>query len=676
MKMKIVFALLPLVLCSFAEPLDEDAWPTVVPEFTPGPSARIRRDTHIPDDQLPTTNCQLPTNLFTKPVKADVRMIAGAPQFHLDGKPFFALWGGVRQIKRPDGRPRHSSAPLSVVTVYSYVTQGSSCEAWWPSADGFNPEIFDRQAELYIRENPDAYFVWDLVLYPPKDWVKAHPADIILDDTGKPSTDGPAPFSFASKSALDVMERAMVKAMRYLESAPYANRIIGYRVNSGHFTEWISWFPQAGHVTDFSPVAQQAFAEYVRQNHPEWSDSHIPTAAERASSDPVARSRCTAYYDFYAQQTVGNIIRLMRKAREIVGPGKLLGTYCGYLMTLHVEGNSQMRGHHALKHLLDAKAVDYLMSPQPYGIRRLGDTCGEMKPFETLAANGVVPVIENDTRTSNGPYNGNNWQVHTRAQSIGIIRRDAGIALCRREPVFFYALCEGTEFDFPEFAADMAVVRKVAEHCLAQRVERPAEVAYVVSEKMFKSAPLPNEKLRRSAGFARQRYNQDGSVKRENVSCVPGTRDVFQFNYTTLARAGAPVDYVLAEDLADHPGSYKLYIEPDIIACKMRFRTAAGVTEGDTLLTVDGLRDIYARVGVHVYSRTGDPVEANDRLFTLHARFAGVKEITLLRKTTVLDVFNKRIVAKDVDTFSFDAPLHSSWLFYLGDDAETLLRNL
>ena len=55
---------------------------------------------------------------------------------------------------------------------------------------------------------------------------------------------------------------------------------------------------------------------------------------------------------------------------------------------------------------------------------------------------------------------------------------------------------------------------------------------------------------------------------------------------------------------------------------------------------------------------------------------AGVKDIKLPRKTTVLDVFNKRIVAKDVDAFSFDAPLHSSWLFYLGDDAEKLAAEL
>ena len=610
---------------------------------------------------------------FAKPSCADVRMVAGAPQFHLDGKPFFALWGDVCQRRHPDAKLRHSSAPLSVVTVFS--RSSGSDDEWWPSTDGFDPAVFDRQAEQARRDNgDDAYFMWDFALYPPPDWVKANPDELCLDDTGDQMPQGRTNFSFASKSALDVMERALVKALRYLESAPYANRIIGYRINSGYYTEWVGWFAKPGRLADFSPPARKAFAEYVKKHHPEWSDASVPSAVERISADPMARARCTAYHEFYSRQVADDIIRLMRKAREVVGKGKLLGTYHGYVMTFNSRGDGQMRAHYAVKHLLEARVVDFLMSPQNYSERRLGDICCDMKPFATLAANGVVPVIENDARTSNGPYNGDNWQTLTRAQDIGILRRDAGTMLCRRQPVFFYALCEGTEFDFPEFADDMAAVRKVAEHCLADGVGRHAEVAYVVSEAASRSTqPLKRKNI--AAGFARQRYTPDGSVKKDNVWYIPGFTDVFRLNYVRLARAGAPVDYVLAEDLTDHPGKYKLYIEPDVLAGKMRFRTAAGVTEGDTLLKVDALRDLYASAGVHVYSKTGDPVEANDRLFTLHARFAGAKTVTLPRKTTVLDVFNRRIVAKDVDRFTFDAPLHSSWLFYCGDDAEALLHN-
>ena len=56
-----------------------------------------------------------------------------------------------------------------------------------------------------------------------------------------------------------------------------------------------------------------------------------------------------------------------------------------------------------------------------------------------------------------------------------------------------------------------------------------------------------------------------------------------------------------------------------------------------------------------------------------HARNAGKKTIRLPRKTMVVDVFNQKVVARDVDSFTFDAPLHSSWLFCFADDAESLL---
>jgi hypothetical protein len=67
-------------------------------------------------------------------------------------------------------------------------------------------------------------------------------------------------------------------------------------------------------------------------------------------------------------------------------------------------------------------------------------------------------------------------------------------------------------------------------------------------------------------------------------------------------------------------------------------------------------------------------MEANDALFTLHARTAGVKTVKLPRKATVVDVFNRRLVARDADEFSFEAELHSSHLFYFGPDAERFLR--
>ena len=110
----------------------------------------------------------------------------------------------------------------------------------------------------------------------------------------------------------------------------------------------------------------------------------------------------------------------------------------------------------------------------------------------------------------------------------------------------------------------------------------------------------------------------------------------------------------------------------------VRVRTGASQSyfSGTWQLDVPFLQDLYRRTGVHVYCDTTDPIEANGRLFTLHARFPGRKTVTLPRASTVLDVFNRRIVARNAKTFSFPAELHSTHLFYFGDDADDLLKEL
>ena len=53
-----------------------------------------------------------------------------------------------------------------------------------------------------------------------------------------------------------------------------------------------------------------------------------------------------------------------------------------------------------------------------------------------------------------------------------------------------------------------------------------------------------------------------------------------------------------------------------------------------------------------------------------------MKTVRLPRKTDVLDVFGRRVVARGVDSFDFDAKLHKTYLFYLSDDADALLDKL
>ena len=697
------------------------------------------------------------------------------PHVVLNGKPAFFIWGLTNSVRRPDLLPRFGDAPLNLVTVFGGARQA------WPECGKFDPTVYDRNAEAWRRENPDAWFIWDLSIYPPSDWAEKYPDEMCQDEKGTINMDGQnssVNHSFASRQALKDMEECLVKSIEYLESSPYANRILGYRVTGGHTIEWLGWdSSKPKRALDFSPAAGKAFEEFARKHYPQLQDYTIPTFAERHQLDggellwePGKHWRSIAYHDFYSNAVADMVIHLCSKAKNLLNGRKLVGTYYGYVATLHGSGNSQMRAHYALKKVLDSKAVDFLLSPQAYSIRNLGDTCGDMKPFESIRKVGIIPVIEDDARTHCGAVTGGIYQTVTEQTTLDIVRRDLGIALCRNEIPYLYAIWNGTDFDFPALSETFEKIRRTGEFCLERNVRRNAKIAVVFSEKTVTSMPMLAGPFERTQMY--QQYRPDGTVLSGLNNCQTLTYESFIGNATRFARLGAPVDYLLAEDLKDHPGEYKMYIflncfvydqdfllaveklrqrectlfwvyapgytfdgrnstenmkrltgislaksdEPLVPAVKLRngqwmggrttrFAPCFYVTDPNAevlgvnelgqpglaavrtgraesifscvyQLDTPFLTELAKRTGVHIYSENSDPMEANAALISLHARFAGLKTVKLPRKTNVLDVFNGRIIARDTEFFTFEASLHSSWLFYYGDDADDLLKKL
>ena len=707
-----------------------------------------------------------------RPVDVRIGEVGGVPCLHLDGRPVVAIWGAVDWPRRLDKMPRHSSAPVNISTWWSTEER-----KWWPKGEEFVPAEFDRIAEKNRIANPDAYFVVDLRLYPPADWAEANPEEMACDADGNISKDGHrVNFSFASDKALALMERMMVKAIRHIESSPYANRVIGYRINSGHSIEWLGWFAdRPDRVLDFSAAARRGFEKYARRHYPEITDFSVPKYEERLAIDHPdilldrrRHARVLAYQEFMSACTSDDIIRLCRTAKKELGGRKLVGTYYGYAMTL----SNPALGHFALKRLLDARAVDFLLSPQAYGwcMRGPGMTLVDMKPFRSIQNHGVISAVEDDTRTHNMFMDERLEQIQGLTQAmnetmaVAYMRRNMGIALCRGMPFYTLALTSGAEFDFPQFADDVANYRKFAGHALAAGTRRNAQVAVVMSETAPKSLPVMH---RRSEAYGRgeQWYLTDGTVFRSAKSSgVPYLSWPRSLAYTDYARIGCGVDYLLAEDLADNPGDYKLYImqcctkaTPELIKAAEKLRTkectivwtsapgyaseqgnstasmkeltgldltrcedisdpgitlndgsrigpirsdarlyfamqspekvlgryangavafgscrtgrATTVFSGTYQLETPVLRLVAGEAGVHFYSDTCDPVEANERFVSLHVRTAGRKTIKLPRKTRVVEIFSGKRMADGADSFSFDAPLHSSWLFYFSDDA-------
>ena len=687
---------------------------------------------------------------FLNPVRASVVRVAGQPVFALDGRPFFAFWGGSSS-NRPDFTKRHSDAPLNLMTF------GPSSNVWWPKTNVFNFAAFDAAAEELSVHNPDVYFMANLSIYPPPDWCAANSDEMACDEDGNPCTSWFGTYSFSSRKALDLLEAAMEKAIDHLERSPYANRIIGYRINSGNTIEWLGWDPPRGgrHPLDFSKAERRGFGRAI----PDGASRRANPAGELIWEERDHRE-VVAYHRYVSDTIADDLIRMCGRAKEILGGRKLVGTYYGYVMTLWSGGLEHMRGHYSLKKVIDSKAVDFLMSPQPYTVRNLGDAYGDMKPFASLEANGIVSVLEDDTRTFSSrrlpPEMEDNLQMPTEETTVGSLRRNLGFTLCRRQIPYYISLCSGMEFDFPQFAADAAEARRIGEKCLALGTGRHAEIAVVMSEETIKTMP-DLRGIATGGGEEMQVYRRDGSVRRTVVSGTVFAMDPFCSAYTRYARLGAPVDYVLAEDLKDHPGDYKLYLFVNCYrvddsfraaveglkrrACTLVWLSAPGYMGADgnstaamesltgfsfekrpgqgqpqltmsdgrrmgergaavaPLFSVSGgtplgfwedgtvgaavttagnatsvfcgtyhpdlrfLRDMAARANVHVFSDSGDVVEANDNLVCLHARMGGLKKIRLPRQFDVYDVFNRKVVAKGVREFSFFAPLHSSWLF-------------
>ena len=706
-------------------------------------------------------------------IRTEVRKTPEGPRFFLNGKMVYPAISCIPRNSGPD--------PMQLDFRVLFPVSD-----WWIGKDHYDFSAFDLAVEQALKDYPDVLFFVQISTHPPVSWAKENPSEMAVTENGRISGHlkiGETPHSFSSAKALEDKRNAVRACIRYLESSPYANRIAGYRIIGGHTAEWIGWGYMHKWLFDYSRPAQDAFREYIAKNHPESGITEIPSEQERLTRldgissilDPGQQLAVIAYNRFYSASIADMLIELCKTAREASNNRKIIGSYYGYTLNTSSTPYFHVAGHYDLMRVLKSGAVDFLMSPQSYAIRHLGGTMGDMKPFQTIANHGVISLIENDMRTHALPsiWTNNYDQTLNAAQSLGIMGRDFGIALCRLQPVLLYTYYGKyhSEFSFPEMRPLMSAVRKAGDFCYNKRIRRKADIAFVVSEQSLNHLAYEKKYIR--TGSRRQNFNHTGGVGNFPESALRLTGSLIAGQIDPLSRSGATCDYILAEDIANHLDDYKLWIFTDCIRYDDAFLSAVkelrkrkttlfwlyapgycykdqnslqnmkeltGFTFGSVpsasaeillksgkyigikgeqltpafyVVEQDGVRshgnyagtdlcgfaekkegksrsifcgtyrfsaaefrELAKKSGAHIYLESGDPIEANEGLFSLHARWEGRKTIHLKQKTDVIDVFNRRMIATGTDSFTFHAPLHSSWLFYCGPDAGELLRNL
>ena len=103
--------------------------------------------------------------------------------------------------------------------------------------------------------------------------------------------------------------------------------------------------------------------------------------------------------------------------------------------------------------------------------------------------------------------------------------------------------------------------------------------------------------------------------------------------------------------------------------CIKKFSEWSSIFIGAPVIPAIILRNIARYAGVHVYSDSLDVLYANNSFLMIHSNyFPGKRNILLKRKTDIYDIFEKRIVAKNVKSFTDNLPPCTTKLYYIGNE--------
>ena len=126
----------------------------------------------------------------------------------------------------------------------------------------------------------------------------------------------------------------------------------------------------------------------------------------------------------------------------------------------------------------------------------------------------------------------------------------------------------------------------------------------------------------------------------------------------------SPLFYV-ADSKAQVLGTYQGTGLPSLAVKKVG--EATSIFCGSNKLTTPLIRGIAREAGVHLYSCSGDPFEANDRFALLHTSTGGDKTISLRAPADVVDVFTGEIVAANAARFTVNVPAEQTRFWFIGD---------
>ena len=413
-----------------------------------------------------------------------------------------------------------------------------------------------------LQDNPDAYFLPRVELYPPPHVLARYADQQYLDENGQLATEISA-ISPGSAAYHAEVEEQIQLLVEIIHSSPIADRVIGYHFSNMETGEW--FYPQTNSkYWDYVLVNKQSFRAWLLQKHGSigginaaWGTSCTgivqvdpPSAAEsEAGADGVFRSPATSqrvvdYARFHNSQVATRIAQLAARVKSASGGKSLNAVFYGYLHELVGNGSRRGMGHSghlAIDQLLADPNVDILASPLSYHDRGVGKPTNLMAPVDSVQLAGKIFLQEDDSRThiyapiepfEQGFYYPTEWD------SIQALRRNIGHVVAHRQAIWWMDLIANGNYNLESYwtQANRFMLEAAAIDIADSRPYAP-EVAVVVDQESYLWLRADSFDINHPALFLLR---------------------------TQLHQLGAPVGWYTTRDLERLPESVKLVLFPNL----------------------------------------------------------------------------------------------------------------
>lgn len=298
-------------------------------------------------------------------------------------------------------------------------------------------DVFDlpQEVEALLAMDPSARFFVRPGEMVPKAWQAKHTEEMQLSSSGKQLNQ----LSLASELGWEHYTRYLEHVIRYCETQPWGDRIVGYMLFP--YGEGLTGLATEGYTFDVSPMMQQAFQQWVRERYPDeealraaWGDAEVTFATVAVPTEDAWRAKREAMLhfpepatvqrerDYFALQQVlfkRYVRRFFTTARAALqGRPALLGLdalkqpMLGWMLNQAFGRQDWITdpmgdfpemtlgsGAIDVGELLDDPGWDVIITPSDYTARSVGYAWESEGVNDSLRLRGKTMLVENDART-------------------------------------------------------------------------------------------------------------------------------------------------------------------------------------------------------------------------------------------------------------------------------------